>query len=86
MLPRLFRGLVGRSLASTMVLRIGGAVLVLFAVSSWLNYTRSTQLLRQQAEGTGQAQAQTAAQQIDGALRAEFHRGIRAEGADPLRQ
>ncbi len=69
LLQRGTRLLVGTGLVTTMVLRIGGAVLMLFAFVSWLNYVDAAQTLRQQAEDTGQAQAQTAARQIDAALR-----------------
>jgi len=57
---------LGFGLAGIMCRRIGGAVLVLMVAATWLSYSQASTALRDQANATALAQAQSAAYEING--------------------
>ncbi|HVA92508.1 MAG TPA: hypothetical protein VNL71_22025, partial [Chloroflexota bacterium] len=63
------RPLKGFGLRGSLLRRIGGAVLLIFVAISWLNYSQASSSLQKQAEATGRAQAESAANQVDGVVR-----------------
>jgi hypothetical protein len=70
----------GFGLRGKLLRRIGGAVLVIFIASAWLNYNMASNSLQQQAEQTGNAQAQAAAKQIDGFIQTVAARSSQLAG------